>query len=69
MQLLEERLSGANRYRLGVSHFAVPEIEAELVTRLRERFDPVEILSGPTTASLAVHTGPGAWAVAYQVEE
>jgi DegV family protein with EDD domain len=69
LQLLEERLSGANRYRLGVAHFAVPEIEAELVTRLRDRFDPVEILSGPTTASLAVHTGPGAWAVAYQVEE
>lgn len=69
LQLLEERLSGATRYRLGVAHFAVPEISAELVSRLKEHFDPVEILSGPTTASLAVHTGPGAWAVAYQVEE
>jgi len=69
LQLLEERLSGATRYRLGVAHFAVPEIAAELVSRLKEYFDPVEILSGPTTASLAVHTGPGAWAVAYQVEE
>ena len=69
LQLLEERLSGATRYRLGVAHFAVPEIAAELVSRLKEHFDPVEILSGPTTASLAVHTGPGAWAVAYQVEE
>ena len=29
----------------------------------------IEILAGPTTASMAVHTGPGAWAVAYQVEE
>jgi len=69
MQLLEERLSGAKRYRLGVAHFAVPEVEVELVRRLKAHFDPVEILSGPTTASLAVHTGPGAWAVAYQVEE
>ena len=69
LQLLEERLSGATRYRLGVAHFAVPEIAAELVSQLKEHFDPVEILSGPTTASLAVHTGPGAWAVAYQVEE
>ncbi|NNK47307.1 MAG: DegV family protein, partial [Gemmatimonadetes bacterium] len=69
LQLLAERLSGASRYRLGVSHFAVPEVAATLVSELEERFDPVEILSGPTTASLAVHTGPGAWAVAYQVEE
>jgi len=69
LRLLEEPLSGATRYRLGVAHFAVPEISAELVSRLKEHFNPVEILSGPTTASLAVHTGPGAWAVAYQVEE
>jgi DegV family protein with EDD domain len=69
LELLEERLSGASRYRLGVSHFAVPDVAAALVRKLEARFDPVEILSAPTTASLAVHTGPGAWAVAYQVEE
>jgi len=67
--LLDDRLTGAKRYRLGVAHFAVPDIAAQLVRELKERFDPVEILCGPTTASLAVHTGPGAWAVAYQVEE
>jgi DegV family protein with EDD domain len=69
MQLLEDRLSGAKRYRLGVAHFAVPDLAAALVREMENRFDPVEILAGPTTASLAVHTGPGAWAVAYQVEE
>jgi fatty acid-binding protein DegV len=52
-----------------VAHFAAPEVAEELVRRLEARFDPVELLCGPTTASLAVHTGPGAWAVAYQVEE
>ena len=69
MLLLEERLAGASRYRLGVAHFAVPEVAEALVREMEARFDPVEILSAPTTASLAVHTGPGAWAVAYQVEE
>jgi DegV family protein with EDD domain len=69
MLLLEERLAGASRYRLGVSHFAVPDVAAALVSEMEARFDPVEILSAPTNASLAVHTGPGAWAVAYQVEE
>jgi DegV family protein with EDD domain len=69
LQLVEDRLSGAKRYRLGVAHFAAPDIAREIVHQFETRFDPVEILSGPTTASLAVHTGPGAWAVAYQVEE
>ena len=69
LQLVEDRLSGAKRYRLGVAHFAAPDIAREIVSQFEARFDPVEILTGPTTASLAVHTGPGAWAVAYQVEE
>jgi DegV family protein with EDD domain len=69
LQLVEDRLSGAKRYRLGVAHFAAPDIAGEIVSQFEARFDPVEILSGPTTASLAVHTGPGAWCVAYQVEE
>jgi DegV family protein with EDD domain len=69
LQLLEERLAGAKRYRFGVAHFAVPDVAAALVGELEARFDAIEILAGPTTASMAVHTGPGAWAVAYQVEE
>jgi len=69
IELLADRLSGARRYRLGIAHFCVPEVAESLQERLRRRFEPVEILSGPTTASLAVHTGPGAWAVAYQIEE
>lgn len=69
LELLEERLAGARRYRLGVSHFAAPAVAEALVAELKHRFDPVEILTGQTTAALAVHTGPGAWAVAYQVEE
>jgi fatty acid-binding protein DegV len=69
LELLEERLAGARRYRLGIAHFCAPNVVASLLEEMRRRFEPVEILSGPTTASLAVHTGPGAWAVAYQIEE
>ncbi len=69
LELLEQRLAGARRYRLGIAHFAAPEVAEYLREEMRRRFDAVEILSGPTTASLAVHTGPGAWAVAYQIEE
>ena len=49
--------------------FAAPEIADQLASEMAARFDPVEILTGQTTAALAVHTGPGAWAVAYQIEE
>lgn len=69
LTLLTDALAGARRYRLGVVHFAAPDAAAQLLEDLRTRFAPVEILSGPTTAALAVHTGPGAWAVAYQVED
>jgi DegV family protein with EDD domain len=69
LELVEETIAGASRSRFGVAHFEAAEIATSLVSELDRRFDPVEILSGPTTASLAVHTGPGAWAVACQVEE
>jgi DegV family protein with EDD domain len=69
LSLLDQELAGARRYRLGVIHFAVPDVAEQLVQALRTRYSPVEILSGPVTAAIAVHTGPGAWAVAYQVED
>lgn len=69
LDLLSEALAGASRYRLGVVHFAAEEAAAQLIEEMKRRFSPVEILSGPTTAALAVHTGPGAWAVAYQIED
>jgi DegV family protein with EDD domain len=69
LSLLDAALAGANRYRLGVAHFAAPDVARQLVAEIEARYTPVEILSGPTTAALAVHMGPGAWTVAYQVED
>jgi uncharacterized protein len=68
-ELLDERLVEARRYRFGVVHFAAEEMARHIVRELRERYDPREILSGPATAALGVHVGPGAWAVAYQIED
>ncbi|MDT8435972.1 MAG: DegV family protein [Gemmatimonadota bacterium] len=67
--LLDERLLEARRYRLGVAHFAAAEMADRIVRELETRYDPVEILAGPATAVLGVHVGPGAWAVAYQIED
>lgn len=67
--LLDERLVSAVRYRFGVAHFAAEGWMHHVVEELERRYEPLEILSGPATAALGVHTGPGAWCLAYQIED
>ena len=67
--LLDERLIEAKRYRFGVSHFAAEEWVQHTVEEIERRYDPVEILCGAATAALGVHLGPGAWGIAYQIED
>ncbi|MEN8143852.1 MAG: DegV family protein [Gemmatimonadota bacterium] len=67
--LLDEALKGATRYRLGVVHFNAAKMAAKVEKRLRRRYTPVEIMISPVTAALAVHLGPGAWGVMYQIED
>ncbi len=57
------------RYRLGVVHFDAAKMAAKVEKRLRRRYTPVEIMVSPVTAALAVHLGPGAWGVMYQIED
>lgn len=66
---LDQGLEGARRYRIGVVHAGVPERAESLEREIRERYDPVETYCRPITAVLAVHAGPGAWGIAYQVED
>ena len=67
--LLDERLIEAKRYRFGVSHFAAEEWVQHIVEEIGRRYEPLEILCGPATAALGVHLGPGAWGLAYQIED
>jgi fatty acid-binding protein DegV len=59
----------ARKVRFGVIHVGRPEIVAEASDALREEYGDVEILSAPATPVLATHTGHGAWAVSYLVED
>lgn len=55
--------------RFGVVHVGLPEIVPEVCAALEARFGPREIITGPASPVLATHLGPGAWGVAYQVED
>lgn len=69
VELLRERIPTRRcRLRLGVIHVACPDLAETLSARLEEEFGPDQMLVRPGTGVLAAHTGPGAWAVAYQVE-
>lgn len=67
--LLDERLKGARQIRFGVAHFGAEAVAERIAEMLRTRYAPREVLVGPASASLGVHTGPGTWALAYQIED
>jgi len=69
LEMVDERIAGARRYRFGVVHFGAPDTAAEIARRLRSRYAARDVLVGPAAAALGVHTGPGTWALAYQIED
>jgi DegV family protein with EDD domain len=68
---LEARIpADVKRVRFGVMHIAAPEIVEPVTRALRARWGKdVEVLAGPATPVISTHTGPGAWGVAYLVED
>jgi fatty acid-binding protein DegV len=50
-------------------HVGRPEVTAEISEGLRRRFGDRELLEVPATPVLATHLGPGAWGVAWQLED
>jgi DegV family protein with EDD domain len=67
--LRKEIPAGARKVRFGIIHVGRPEIVAEATEALKAEYGDVEILSAPATPVLATHTGHGAWAVSYLVED
>jgi DegV family protein with EDD domain len=70
MGALRERLpSEVEQVRFGVVHVGCEEVVERVSRALREEYGDVEIISAPATPVLATHTGIGAWAIAYLVED
>lgn len=69
LALVDERVGRSREIRFGVAHFGASETADEIARHLRSRYPAREVLVGPAAAALGVHTGPGAWALAYQIED
>jgi DegV family protein with EDD domain len=69
LNLVHAQVGEAKQFRLGVVHVACPERAKQITGLLRERYGDVEILEHPATPVIATHLGPGAWGVAYMVED
>ncbi len=70
LAVLEERIPrNPRRLRFGIVHVARESIVAEIAAALRERWGEREIISAPASPVIATHAGPGAFGVAYQVED
>ncbi|MYJ09915.1 MAG: DegV family EDD domain-containing protein, partial [Gemmatimonadetes bacterium] len=59
----------ARKVRFGVVHVAAPEIASQVCEALRERYGDAETLVSPITPTISTHLGPGAWGIAYMVED
>ena len=57
------------KVRFGVIHVAAPEMADLLRSELAARYESAEILVAPITPVIATHLGPGAWGIAYVVED
>lgn len=70
LDLLSARIpADAHALRFGVIHVAAPEILEPAAAALRERFGAREIIYAPASPVIAVHVGPGAWGIAWMLED
>jgi hypothetical protein len=61
--------AGARSVRFGIMHVDRPAIIGEITSALNRRFGEHEIFEAPVTPVIATHLGPGAWGLAWIVED
>ena len=59
----------AKKLRFGLVHAAAPEVANDVKSELAARYPGSEMLVAPITPVIATHLGPGAWGIAYLVED
>jgi DegV family protein with EDD domain len=69
LEIMAERLAGAQRVHLGVLHIAAAKDAARFGDQLQEAFNPVQVIHAECGPVIGCHAGPGTIGVAYWVEE
>lgn len=70
LEVLERRVpTSARAVRFGIVHVAAERMVERVAAALRERYGDREIVTAPASPVLATHTGPGAWGLAYLLED
>jgi fatty acid-binding protein DegV len=54
---------------VGVVHADAERTARRVQSEIERRYRPLECLVSPVATAIAVHAGPGAWGVFYQVED
>ncbi|HSJ24084.1 MAG TPA: DegV family protein [Longimicrobiales bacterium] len=60
---------GSKQFRVAVVHVGCADRAERVAGLLRQRFGDCDIIITPASPVLATHLGPGAWGVAWQVED
>lgn len=70
LDILERRVpTTARAVRFGIIHVAAEDIAERLAAELRRRYGDRDIVTAPAGPVLATHVGPGAWGLAYLMED
>ena len=70
IDVLRERIPrDARKLRFGIVHVGAAAWAETFADRLRREFGPRDVIISPASPVLATHLGPGAWGVAYQLED
>lgn len=69
LDLIAKEIPKGHPVRFALAHVACEEEMQGVAHAVRERFGNVDVWIAPATPVVATHTGPGAWALAYLVED
>jgi fatty acid kinase/fatty acid kinase fatty acid binding subunit len=70
LELVEQHVpAGSRSVRFGIMHVGRPDICTTVGDELRTRYGNCDILEASVTPVIATHLGPGAWGLAWQVED
>lgn len=69
IQIVRDRVPASANVRFGIVHVGAEETARAVGDELHKHYGAAEFIVSPATPVLATHIGPGAWGVAYQIDD